>query len=466
MKKNFILDPHVLLYAPYALFSFEDNDIYMPTFVLDELDRYKNAEGEIGANAREAIKTLEKIQLKGDFTQGISLGHNMGHIFIKNDESVLNGFNKERIKDVNFSKGRNNISAHNQIIRLCMEKDADKMDYAASIIVTNDSVLRIKARIHGLNAQEFTTDKIEGNHSGRAVLWVPDETIDALFTYGEAEYKLGYTYEDEQKKIYAPTENEFLELHSELHPNKTALGVFRHNVGQACIFRVDTDKKWIQPKNAGQTFIQYALQDEEIPLVIVKGPAGTGKTLIALAEGLNSLQNRKHKKILICRPNAQFDDDIGFLPGSEQEKISPLMRSIADNLEYLLNKKKHDVLDLTGILNKDASLEEVMSSKIFAMEALNFIRGRSISKTWIIIDEAQNLTPKQAKGIITRAGFGSKIILLGDPEQIDNYVLNRDRNGLTFAAETMRGSKLCAQITLTEEECVRSELAKEATLKM
>ena len=107
-----------------------------------------------------------------------------------------------------------------------------------------------------------------------------------------------------------------------------------------------------------------------------------------------------------------------------------------------------------------------MSSKIFAMEALNFIRGRSISKTWIIIDEAQNLTPKQAKGIITRAGFGSKIILLGDPEQIDNYVLNRDRNGLTFAAETMRGSKLCAQITLTEEECVRSELAKEATLKM
>lgn len=466
MKKNYIIDPLVLLYAPYALFSFEDNDIYLPFYVLDELDKYKNTEGEMGANARETVKILESIQEKGDFTKGISLGKGMGKIYIKSDEQSIDGIYKEKLKEFDITKMRGNAGHQNQLIRLCFAKKSDQSGDTQTIIVTNDSVLRIKAKIYGLDAQEFTTDKTEGNHLGRTVIWVPDKTIEHLFQFGKAEYKSGYIYENNEKIEHHPVENEFLEMHSELNPDKAALGIFRHDVGQACIFKIDTDKKWIQPKNAGQSFIQYALQNEAIPLVIIKGPAGTGKTLLALAEGLNSLQARKHKKILICRPNAQFDDDIGFLPGSEQEKIGPLMRSIADNLEYLLGKKRHDLLDLTGVINKDASLEEVMSSKIFSLEALNFIRGRSISKTWIIIDEAQNLTPKQAKGIITRAGFGSKIILLGDPEQIDNYILDKDRNGLTFAADTMRGSKLCAQITLTESECVRSDLAKEATVKM
>lgn len=464
MKKNYILDPMVLLYAPYALFSFEDNDVYLPLCVLDELNKYKNTEGEIGANARDAIKTLESIQEKGHFNNGIPLGENMGNLYIKIDDPTLDKDSLTKLEKFNFLKVRGVSGCQNQLIHLCI---AQKENRSKSIIVTNDAVLRIKAKLFGVEAQEFTTDKLDSNHTGRTIIWVPDKVIDDLYSLGQVEYTKytkGYIYENGQKEYY-PVVNEFLELRSEIS-DKSALGIFTYDMGQAYIKRIDTDKKWIHPKNAGQTFIQYALQDDSIPLVVVKGPAGTGKTLIALAEGLNSLENRKHKKILICRPNAQFDEDIGFLPGTEQEKISPLMRSISDNMEYLLGKKRKDIMTLAEITDKEASLEEVLNSKVFAMEALNFIRGRSISKTWIIIDEAQNLSPKQAKGIITRAGFGSKIILLGDPEQIDNYMLDKDRNGLTYAAETMKGSKLCAQITLAENECVRSDLAKEATVKM
>ena len=200
--------------------------------------------------------------------------------------------------------------------------------------------------------------------------------------------------------------------------------------------------------------------------MIVKGMAGTAKTFYSLAVGLEKLLNNptgEYRRILICRPNAQFDDDIGFLPGDEQEKISPLMRPVIDNLEQLIDSSEEerfqDEEELSG------KIEEVFARGIIQAEALNFIRGRSFVKTYLIVDEAQNTTPNQIKGIITRAGKGTKVILLGDPNQIDRPFLDERTNGLSFASEHMKGSSLTCQITLTSQECERSELAMDAVTR-
>ena len=206
---------------------------------------------------------------------------------------------------------------------------------------------------------------------------------------------------------------------------------------------------------------------EKAPLVIVKGMAGTSKTFYSLAVGLEKLLNHptgEYRRILICRPNAQFDDDIGFLPGDEQEKISPLLRPIIDNLEQLVDSDEKERYSSETELS--GKIEEIFERGIIQAEAMNFIRGRSIVKTYLIIDEAQNMTPAQVKGIITRAGKDTKIILLGDPGQIDRPFLDERTNGLSYAAEHMKGSPLCWQITLTQEECERSELAVDAVQRL
>ena len=225
----------------------------------------------------------------------------------------------------------------------------------------------------------------------------------------------------------------------------------------------------VTPRNVGQYFLQEALMQPaaEAPLVIVKGPAGTSKTFYSLAVGLEKLLNHptgEYRRILICRPNAQFDSDIGFLPGDEQEKISPLMRPVIDNLEQLIDSSEEyrykDERELQG------KIEEVFERGLIQAEALNFIRGRSIEKTYLIIDEAQNMTPNQVKGIITRAGKNTKIILLGDPNQIDRPFLDERTNGLSYASEKMKGSPLCWQITMKVEECERSQLALDASKRL
>ena len=204
---------------------------------------------------------------------------------------------------------------------------------------------------------------------------------------------------------------------------------------------------------------------KEAPLVIVKGKAGTAKTFYALAAGLQKVIQevpKQYRRILVVRPNSQFDDDIGYLPGSEQEKIYPLMRPIIDNLEILSIKMStfQNEKELSG------KIDELFDSEIIATEALNYIRGRSITEAYLIIDEAQNLTPRQAKGIITRAGKGTKIILLGDTNQIDHHLLDNRTNGLSYASEKMKGSKLCYQISMLETECERSDLAADAINRM
>lgn len=219
----------------------------------------------------------------------------------------------------------------------------------------------------------------------------------------------------------------------------------------------------------GQYFLQEALMTpaSEISLVIVQGMAGTAKTFYTLAVGLEKVYNNptgEYRRIIVCRPNAQFDDDIGFLPGNEQDKIAPLMRPIIDNLEQILDsdeeKRYEDDAELSD------KIQEIFEREIIQTEALNFIRGRSIAKTYLIIDEAQNMTPNQVKGIITRAGKDTKIILLGDPHQIDRPFLDEKTNGLSYAAKYMKDSPYCCQIMLSADECERSILAMDAIKRL
>ena len=234
----------------------------------------------------------------------------------------------------------------------------------------------------------------------------------------------------------------------------------RYNPFTHSIIRVMKGKNYgIEPRNAEQSFAFEILNDPNIKLVALTGKAGTGKTLLALAAALGKLTD--YKQILLARPVVALSNkDIGFLPGDEQEKISPLMRPIVDNLEQLIDsdeeERYQDEQELQG------KIEEIFARGLIQTEAMNFIRGRSFVKTYLIIDEAQNMTPNQVKGIITRAGKGTKIILLGDPNQIDRPFLDERTNGLSYASEYMKGSPLCYQITMSAEECERSELAMDA----
>ena len=264
------------------------------------------------------------------------------------------------------------------------------------------------------------------------------------------------------------TENEFLILRSDTEVKKTMLG--RYHGGKITALTHGSAKPFgVKARSVGQQFLQEALMlsAKEAPLVIVKGPAGTAKTFYTLAVGLEKVleqEEKEYRKILVCRPNAQFDQDIGFLPGSEQEKISPLLRPIVDNLEILMDSDRKKVRrseeDLHG------RIDYLFETGVITAEAMNFMRGRSITDTWLMIDEAQNLTPRQVKGIITRVGYGTKVILLGDPAQIDHPLLDERTNGLSYAAERMRGSSLCVQLTMQPDECERSDLALDAALRM
>jgi len=456
MTKTYVLDTNVLIQAPYALSCFEENNIILPVAVLEELDGLKNAEGEKGANARQAIRTLELLRQKGDMIKGVKLPY--GGIL----RLEVNHIN-EKLPD-GFLDGKND----NRILKVCQGIYREDKDV---ILVTKDIVLRIKAQMMGIKTEDFTTEQVPETklqYTGRAEVFVPEEKF---LDFKRKGVDLAFVYtigKDGKKEPVTPVWNQFFILKADQSEKKTQLGKFDGNKIVPLSFRKSVPYG-IHPRNAGQYFLQEALMESAdiAPLIIVKGMAGTAKTFYSLAVGLEKvmeISKKEYRKIIISRPNAQFDDDIGFLPGDEKEKIAPLIRPIIDNLELLVDQDEkeryNDERELSG------KIEELFEREIIVPQAMNFIRGRSITQTYLIIDEAQNLTPKQAKGIITRVGHGTKVILLGDPNQIDNPLLDERTNGLSYAAEKMKGSPLCHQITLLASECERSKLAMDAILRM
>lgn len=453
MIKTYVVDTNVLIQAPDALYCFEDNQVVLPVVVLEELDHLKKAEGEKGANARAAIRNLEQLRHKGDLLSGVKLGQG-GSIRIETN-----------FVDVKLPPDLPDDKMDNRILKVCKGLEGDV------VLVTKDILLRIKAQIIGVKAEDFTAEQVperSDQYQGRTEVYVPEESFKDYKKKGIPIDQVYVMDETGEKRKPELTENQFILLKADQSTKKTVLG----RVSKTKIVPMEYGKHkpyGISPRNAGQYFLQEALMQpaETAPLVIVKGMAGTAKTFYSLAVGLEKLLNNptgEYRRMMISRPNAQFDSDIGFLPGDEQEKISPLMRPVIDNLEQLIDsneeKRYEKEEELAG------KIEEIFGRGLIKTEALNYIRGRSIVQTYLIIDEAQNMTPNQVKGIITRAGKGTKIILLGDPNQIDRPFLDERTNGLSFAAEHMKGSSLCWQVTLTAEECERSLLAMDAVKRL
>lgn len=456
MQKTYILDTNVLIQSPRALLSFEDNRIVLPLAVLEELDALKASDQECGANARMCIRMLEALRLEGDLTRGVPLPN--GGVLRLEVNCV----------DVQLPEGFPAHKKDNRILKVCLglaEREAPV------ILVTKDIVVRIKAQMLGIEAEDYMNEQApecDKQYTGRAEVYVSEERF-ALF--GDESLRPEDVYQVDAEGHRLPVElvrNQFLILRADQSHAKTKLARFD---GQAIVPLVFKKKHpyGVTPRNVGQTFLQEALMTsaEEAPLVIVKGIAGTAKTFYALACGLSAILEEEepaYRRILISRPNVHFDDDIGFLPGDESEKIAPLLRPAIDNLELLVDQNEHERFrDERSLAGK---VEELFARDIVSAQALNFIRGRSVTKTYLIIDEAQNLTPKQAKGIITRAGVGTKVILLGDPNQIDHPLLDDRTNGLSYAAEKMKGSPYCYQVTMSAEECERSVLARDAVRRM
>ena len=457
MVKVYVLDTNVLVQAPHACECFEENRVVLPLAILEELDNLKKAEGEKGRNARSAIRYLEGLRQRGDLLEGVSTGSG-GTLRVE-----------KNFVNVSLPEDLPEDKMDNRILRVCLGLSEAGTDPV--VLVTKDILLRVKAQMLGIQAEDFVTEQVSGQeqqYRGRAEVYV---TEDAFKDFKKKGIPVEAVYQsDAEGRTTRPEllENEFVILKADQSARKTQLGRVEKGLIKKLEYR-KSQPYGVTPRNAGQYFLQEALMQpaEKAPLVIVKGMAGTSKTFYSLAVGLEKLLNNptgEYRRILICRPNAQFDSDIGFLPGDEQEKIAPLLRPVMDNLEQLIDSNEEARYEDERALQ--GKIEEIFDRGIIQAEALNFLRGRSIEKTYLIIDEAQNMTPGQAKGIITRAGRNTKIILLGDPGQIDRPFLDERTNGLSYAAEHMKGSSLCWQITLSAEECERSALAMDAVRRM
>lgn len=457
-KKTFVLDTNVLLHTPFALFSFDDNIIVIPEVVLEELDKFKKDNSELGANARQVARIIDGLRDKGNLNAGIRL-ENGGTLRIEMN-----------FQDVRLPESWVGNVNDNRILKVCkgLHEKGEKV-----FLISKDVFARIKADVLGIAAQDFFNEQApvyDEQYRGRMDVYTTLQKLEGFFSGSRLLPEDVFCFNGVTNKNAAAelVVNQFLVIHNCSNDKQTALGRFD---GKEIVPLNFTQEHpfGVTPRNAGQKFFQEALMLDALkaPLVIVKGPAGTAKTFYSLAVGLHKIvgdRNPPYRKILVCRPNVKLDEDIGFLPGTEQEKIAPFLRPVIDNLEVLVDDDESERYSSEKEL-KD-KIDELFDRKIISAEAIAFIRGRSIVKQWVIIDEAQNLTPKQVKGIITRAGKNTKIILIGDPEQIDHPFLDIRTNGLSFASERMKGSPLCYQITMTDEECERSELAYEAARRM
>lgn len=431
-KKTFVLDTNVLLHDPAALLQFPHNRVLIPIAVLEELDKMKRFPNELGRNSREVIRLLDSLKTmgKGNLHTGVQMPN--GAVICIQPEL------KEQHKydfAMNINDNRIIMAAY-----LCVEA-GEKV-----VFVSKDFAARIKAEAIGIEAEDYENLKYsyEAIYKGIQYLSLPKHDIDLFYKDGRIDVQEPPPKEGEGPSWHM---NEYCVMTSP--ENTSAVGkleVDRKGVGSL----IKLPNTWgIKPRNVEQRCAMDLLLRDDIKLVTLVGPAGTGKTLLALACGMRKVFDEGlYTKILVSRPIVPLGRDIGYLPGTKEEKLTPWMQPIYDNLEYLCAS--------TGGESNE-TLKWVMDSKKIEMEAVTYIRGRSLPKMYIIIDEAQNLTPHEVKTIISRAGEGTKVVLAGDPTQIDNPYLDKDSNGLSFAVGKFMDHSIFGHIFLDKTE--RSELA-------
>ena len=435
-KKNFVLDTNVILHDYKCIENFQENDIYLPIVVLEELDRFKKGSEQINYNAREFVRELDLITTNDLFTKGASLGPNLGMLHVVTGDPYQDA----------VAKAFSEKTADHRILS-CTLFVAQQYPDMQTILVTKDVNLRMKARSLGIKVEDYITDKVTNvdifERSQETYEGIDPELIDRIYAHPAG---IDADELDLSAKLSA---NDCFILKSERNSVLARFNPFSHKIK-----RVDKSTNYgIQPRNAEQSFAFEVLNDPEIKLVALTGKAGTGKTLLALASALK--QADLYKQILLARPIvALANKDLGFLPGDEKQKVAPYMQPLFDNLNVIKGQ-----IPVNGA--EARRLDEMQKSNQLVIEALAFIRGRSLSETYFIVDEAQNLTPHEIKTIITRAGEGTKMVFTGDIPQIDSPYLDAQSNGLAYMVDKMKGQDLFAHINLVKGE--RSQLSELAS---
>ncbi|MBU2647580.1 PhoH family protein [bacterium] len=438
-KKIFVLDTNVILHDPSCIDHFTNHDIIIPITVIEELDSFKKGNETLNYHAREFARTLDSFSEKAPFDGGFKIGPRKGRIFIKLDKE----FHPDLIHSFSTDK-------HDHRILNIAYHAIDEYPDKTVMVVTKDVNLRMKAKSVGLQALDYLTDHVKDIstlYKGRRIVEnVPDDIVDALY---HEPYQVETTFLNNINGSNSLKAHEYLILKGN---KKSALGTvdpitrnIRH-INKITAYG-------IKPRNAEQTFALDALVDPEIKLVSIAGKAGTGKTLLALAAGLET--RKAYRQIYMARPIVPLSNkDLGYLPGDVKSKLDPYMQPLYDNLGVIQNQ-----FGETEAKNKN--IKRFLEEDKLVISPLAYIRGRSLVKVFFIVDEAQNLTPHEIKTIITRAGEGTKMIFTGDIFQIDHPYLDSQSNGLSYLIERMQGQDIYAHINLEKGE--RSELAEIAS---
>ncbi|WP_407311206.1 PhoH family protein [Desulfosporosinus sp. SB140] len=425
MQKVYVLDSSVLLHDPAAIYQFQENEIVIPYAVLEELEHKKRLLNNIGRAVRETVQNLDQLREDGQLSQGVKLKSG-GFIRIE-----LNHSSPERLplaSDLSLPENR----ILSVVLNLMQEEERPV------ILVTKDIAMRVKADALGLVTQDYFNDKVYLPPVGDDVIRVTPDDKDIKSLYSKESIKLSQALPPNSCVI---TENTFLPLLSS-------------TTGTEIIAAFGHKPTWeITPRNLEQHWALALLNNPEVHLVNLMGPAGTGKTLLALASGLEqTIHSEKYVRILCARPVIPFGKDIGYLPGEKDDKVRPYMQPIYDNLDLLLRPKRERERE-RGIESViDSAVDLLKKKKQLEVEVLTYIRGRSIPNQFIIIDEAQNLSAHEVKTIITRAGEGTKIVLCGDPDQIDHPYLDKESNGMTYVAARLKGQSFYGQVRLVKGE--------------
>ena len=440
VKKNYLLDTSVCLTDSESIFKFDNHDIFLPLKVLEEIDKHKKRQDSVGINARKIIRSLDELRAKGNLQKGVRLGKGKG---------ILKVISYETAQEAKFPPDLNKNIPDHIIIATGMAVAAANLK-RKTIIVSNDINMRVICDSLGLMAQDYTSEEVVNNteelYDGFSEILADDEIIDRFYS----DEKIFLDEVDVEEKLYS---NQYLMLSSIANPKKTCLARFEdHQSPLKKIIHTGIPDWNIKPRNKEQSFAIDMLLDPSIRLVSLIGRAGSGKTLCAIAAGLQQTigNDSLYSRLIVSRPVQPMGKDIGFLPGTMEEKMLPWLMPIQDNLKFLVGDS--------------VSLEMYMQKGKIEIEALTYIRGRSISDAFIVIDEAQNLTRHEIKTIITRIGENTKIVLTGDIEQIDNIYVNETSNGLAHAVESFKDYKLAGHITFRKGE--RSELATLASKVM
>jgi PhoH-like ATPase len=420
---TYILDTNVLLHDAKSLHAFKNSTVVITLDVLEELDQFKKNPDEVGRNARQVIRELDRLRRAGSLTEGVPVNGGTLRVLV---ESM----------PTHIPPGMDLDIVDNRIL-LCA-RYLEERGAGPAIVVSKDINCRVKGDALGITTEDFEATKIdfESLYKGWEEHDISPEEMEAFYKEG------GFT------PGWHTQPNECFILHSSANPQQSAIAI-RAASGRVEPLRHAEAHPWgIKPLNVQQKFALELLLDEKVQLVTLVGGAGTGKTLLALASGLQKVMDeRVYTKVFVSRPIMPLGRDIGYLPGTKEEKLEHWMQPIYDNLKLLTDSFYDD----------EDKLQYLMDSKVLEMEAVTYIRGRSLPRQFIIIDEAQNLTPHEVKTIVSRAGLNTKVILTGDPYQIDNPYLDASSNGLTYVVERFKGQDLFGQVLLTRSE--RSPLA-------